>query len=637
MTTPISDRRNDIDALRAFAVIAVVIYHLNPNLLPGGFAGVDIFFVISGYVVTQSLDRLRDNLPNSGVLLSEFYFRRARRILPAVLCTAFFSFLLSSILIPYAQLRDILISALTGIIGISNVFLLKLSDDYFGPGLEANPFTHLWSLGVEEQFYLLFPILFLLNKQRLLIFLLIVSFYFSYTFSISNSEIAFFLSPLRFWELCVGALASKFNPFDRFKFTPYLHIGSFALLIIGTFFISPNKFPLPDNLLVVIPTLIFLITNTPKFTYSAATSYIGRISFSIYLWHWPLIVLADWTIGKEKIIVQILIVIFTLGLASLQYRFLEHPLNQINRNTRSITKIFIMLIFTSLSLIIVYKVIGFISKDHNNAIAFQSGIEIVTYGKHEAQNTCNPQVFGSDKRIDLERCLKRTVEETNIFILGDSHGQQIKETFVSAFEKASIRQIHFGTISNILNGNNAEDFDYTLSQVEEGDFVVLKFFRLKFFETGIWHVRLGNDPITMPGVSKKMQNLENYLKRFSQALHSKNVKLLLVLDTPQLSQPKRLHSCVFQDQIFGTNNCDVHTSQSLHTRAPMDVVFSKISKLPNVWVWDPHPLICNNEKCPYRIDDQFIMSDHNHITTQTARGLSGHLLTFLENTSFFAN
>ena len=148
--------RPDIDGLRGIAVLAVILNHTNENVLPLGYLGVDIFFVISGYVITRSL--LRKQHLSPGQFLKEFYARRLRRIMPALLVCILITALLISLFSPKAD--DSLQTAMAAVLGLSNLQLMERSTDYFAASTKLNAFTHTWSLGVEEQFYLYYPLIF---------------------------------------------------------------------------------------------------------------------------------------------------------------------------------------------------------------------------------------------------------------------------------------------------------------------------------------------------------------------------------------------------------------------------------------------------------------------------------------------
>ena len=213
-TTPSSKYRPEIDGLRAFAVVAVIINHFNKDLLPSGYLGVDIFFVISGYVITSSLAGRESK--NFLDFLTGFYERRIKRLVPALVVFV----LITSVLISFfnPDPGKALKTGATSLFGLSNLYLLKQSTDYFAESTILNPFTHTWSLGVEEQFYLLFPFLIWFSgfgrqtaKGARNLFcqvgaLTIASFIgFIYLYKV-NQPAAYFLMPTRFWEMAAGCL-----------------------------------------------------------------------------------------------------------------------------------------------------------------------------------------------------------------------------------------------------------------------------------------------------------------------------------------------------------------------------------------------------------------------------------------------
>jgi len=206
--------RKEIDGLRALAVIAVIINHLNKDFLPSGYLGVDIFFVISGYVITSSLKKTKSK--NVKEFLISFYSRRIKRLFPALII---FIILTSLIVCFFISTPDAYLStAKRSLLGLSNITLYRGSWDYFAEAIELNPFAHTWSLGVEEQFYFLYPILIWVtgfgrktkNGERNLSFLILfltvcslVSFIFFYSY---DKSAAYYLMPFRFWEMAVGGL-----------------------------------------------------------------------------------------------------------------------------------------------------------------------------------------------------------------------------------------------------------------------------------------------------------------------------------------------------------------------------------------------------------------------------------------------
>ena len=207
--------RPEIDGLRAFAVIAVILNHVDSRILPSGYLGVDIFFVISGYVITLSLLGKGMNT-GLGNFLGSFYERRSKRLLPALACFCLVFILAIGIFNP--EPNAMIRTGASALVGVSNLYLLKSSTDYFSQAANLNPFTHTWSLAVEEQFYLVFPLLVWftgLNKGAsksgihflivagILSVLSLISFVVLYS---TNQAAAYFLMPTRFWEMAAGGL-----------------------------------------------------------------------------------------------------------------------------------------------------------------------------------------------------------------------------------------------------------------------------------------------------------------------------------------------------------------------------------------------------------------------------------------------
>lgn len=343
-----------IDGLRAFAVTSVLIYHLNRNYLPGGFVGVDIFFVISGYVVCRALMKERGQPSVSAV--GTFYVRRIFRIYPALLVVLFAGGLLLSLFVPHSDL-----SALNGrtgawaYFGVSNIALAAFKNPYFSENNDFNLFTHTWSLGVEQQYYLLFPLLlFALFKgdrgqvgfRKIARFALpalaLGSWLYSAQETVKAHDSAYFNMPGRFWELAVGALLclahekKRFLPNSNSQSRLVMVLGV-ALLLVAVFTVTPEFFPFP---LAIVPVggsclcICSLVANRPAgpvatFLMHPATVWIGRVSYSLYLWHWVIIVFFRWTVGLESYANQLLVVLLSLATSTASYYWIEKPFQRV--------------------------------------------------------------------------------------------------------------------------------------------------------------------------------------------------------------------------------------------------------------------------------------------------------------------
>jgi peptidoglycan/LPS O-acetylase OafA/YrhL len=337
-----------IDGLRALAVLAVMTFHLVPTALPGGFVGVDVFFVISGYVVTGSL--LRDaSLPFFG-FIAAFYARRFRRIVPALLVCLCATVLLGAMLIPPAWLSSsIKLTALRAFVGLSNHALVSSGDGYFAPRAEFNPFTHTWSLGVEEQFYVLFPLLLYLWIKRpssgsatvvrvAFGVLFLASLLWAAWTTAHDPTRAFYLLPSRFWELGAGAalyLAGRRGSRAATvrRFGPVLEVAGMLLIVSSLAITDRAAYPFPSVIPAVLGSAMLISAlassgrGTPiaRILSSRPAITIGLLSYSLYLWHWPIYTLFRWTAGLESWPSRATAVALTLLCATISYAFVERP------------------------------------------------------------------------------------------------------------------------------------------------------------------------------------------------------------------------------------------------------------------------------------------------------------------------
>ncbi|HEU4485296.1 MAG TPA: acyltransferase family protein, partial [Povalibacter sp.] len=339
-----------IDTLRAIAVLAVLVFHLNGAWLPGGFAGVDVFFVISGYVISASLSR--SNAPTLRRFTVEFYQRRLLRILPALLVCVVVTAIFTAVFVPKAWLSDFnYVTLALAMVGLSNFSLMFTGNDYFAPRVDFNPGTHTWSLGVEEQFYFVFPVLcflWLRNRRRdhprrretwALAAISALSLGFSVYASSHMPLTAFYSLPSRFWELGLGALLFQLHSHGRFiANTPrkaMLGIAVALLLLTYGFLMSDARaFPIPWALFATLGSALFIDAvvasrerDSPVMRTLATPLMvgIGKISYSLYLWHWPVYVLFRWTIGLDTTLARSIAVVLAVALAIASYRFIELP------------------------------------------------------------------------------------------------------------------------------------------------------------------------------------------------------------------------------------------------------------------------------------------------------------------------
>lgn len=330
--------RPDIEGLRALAILLVVGYHAGVPGFSGGYVGVDVFFVLSGYLITWLLVH---EVETTGALdFFEFYARRARRLLPAVAALLVVITGASAVLYsPLEQLR-VAKTAVATAAYLSNVYFAKGAMDYFGAVNETNPLLHTWSLSVEEQFYLVWPLLVFLahrarggfSPRRLLGWMTVVavlSFGLSVYVTATAQPLAFFHSPLRAWEFAAGALGLLLPRLKREG--SWTGLGGLALVLAAAIsFSEETSFPGVAALLPVSGTVLILRTEGAgrlgRVLGWRPFQEAGRLSYSWYLWHWPVLVLGASVLPAPSLAVRLALVALSLGLAEASYRWVEDPI-----------------------------------------------------------------------------------------------------------------------------------------------------------------------------------------------------------------------------------------------------------------------------------------------------------------------
>jgi len=308
---PAAEYRPEIDGLRAVAVLAVFVFHLNRRWLPGGFFGVDIFFVISGYLITSLI--LRD-CEAGRFRFARFYQRRIARLLPAFAAAGLATIAGAALIYSPQDLASAGATLAAAAASVAN-FKFLLQGNYFRLSPDAQPFLHCWSLSVEEQFYLLFPALLLLSRRRrVLAGLAVVSLGCYFVF---RPEWAFYLLPARAWELLAGAVMARAN-----RTIPRRHGAGTPLFLglIAVSFVSGRFAILP-----VIGTACLLAGGARALSWKPLV-VIGRMSYSLYLWHWPIFSLVDYACYWQSAAIRLALkVTLSVGAAAACFIFIERP------------------------------------------------------------------------------------------------------------------------------------------------------------------------------------------------------------------------------------------------------------------------------------------------------------------------
>lgn len=369
--------RPDIDGLRAVAILAVVIFHAFPLKLPGGFIGVDIFFVISGYLISSIIFT---RLQKGEFSFLTFYSNRVKRIFPSLLTVIASIYALSYIILLPDELR-LLGKHMTSSLAFVQNFLLLKKAGYFDPAAELKPLLHIWSLSIEEQFYLIYPVVMVFAFKRrikistVLLSLITLSFFLNIVIVYKNPDKAFFLPVTRFWELLTGcflaltqtAAKDAINKFahrstssstffklitsqksSEYLINTVLSITGFILIFYGMFVINESSiFPGWNALIPVFGTMLIIISGhdnfiNNKFLSNKVIVFIGLISYPLYLWHWPILSVARIFNGsplnnQEKLI----LVLISFILSVLTYFLVEKPI-RFGKNSEKKVKLLVL-------------------------------------------------------------------------------------------------------------------------------------------------------------------------------------------------------------------------------------------------------------------------------------------------------
>lgn len=423
--------RHDINGLRAIAVIAVVLFHFNSSWVPGGFAGVDVFFVISGFLMTGIIFK---GIENGNFSILKFYVARANRIIPALAVLCFVLLFLGWFYLTPLDYKTLSKHTATSISFLSNILYWKEAG-YFDAASHKKWLLHTWSLSVEWQFYIIYPLILIFLKKffsintvkKLLILGTIFGFIFCVIATYKWPDPSYYLFPTRAWEMMIGGIAYLY-PFRLQENRKKIVEWSGITLIIGSYFLisSENLWP---GYLAMFPVLgAFLLIqanrNNSIITNNLVFQKLGTWSYSIYLWHWPIVV-ALYYFSKNGMYIYLGITL-SIILGFFSYKFIENNLNIKDKGIKGLIIFFIIIMFINgLSLLIYFK----------NGIQERVPKEVI-----EAE-------FSANNRNNYHKyCLLKTgskvkpcyinrndiKEDPSIIIIGDSHSDASLTAVISA-------------------------------------------------------------------------------------------------------------------------------------------------------------------------------------------------------------
>lgn len=605
--------RPEIDGLRAIAVLGVVFFHAGFGP-PGGFVGVDVFFVISGYLMTLLLET--EWTAQRRIDAWAFFARRIRRLFPMLVTVVLVTSVATCFLLsPYGELEAGLRSAASSLVFAANIFFQLHSGGYFDPRSDLMPLLHLWSLGVEEQFYLLWPLLFIIARRwgrrpfRILVAALaLVSLVASELLIATGSQAAFFSLPSRWWELAVGAGIALMPRGLRRRSELLAAIGT-ALVILATC-LPTNHFPGVGAIPAVLGSAAILfgvhsrgsLGLTGRILASRLPATIGRLSYSLYLWHWPLLALASASFaGPLPMIIRAGLVVGALLLSAVSYRWIETPFRRQSDATQP-RRMAATSAFASLALAFALLVLG----DSLAMTPPPTDLASWTAGDQPANRVdCH---YRGDQAVDpfpRDHCTSQASMPVRVAIWGDSHAFAMQPfAWAIAGSQGSAAQpftrdacapaIDYDNGKRVLEASRCEEFNArVLPRLRGMDTVVL---------TALW-----------PAPSKRDfgAHLTETVRRLAPTVRH----IILLGETPLLRE--EAPTCIRKGSF---DACDVprgdFDSQFADQRA---LLIALASRFPNVSYVDPASFFCDARRCPAVKDGYGLYWDTNHVASKAAR------------------
>ena len=646
--------RADIDGLRALAILAVVAFHAFPGTLRSGYTGVDVFFVISGFLISSILFK---SLVRGDFSFLEFYSHRIKRIFPALLLVLFACYAMGwYILLPdeFGQFGKHMVAGM----GFVQNFVLWKEVGYFDSASELKPLLHLWSLSVEEQFYLFYPLIIWgawrlgLDALTLLIVLALVSFGFNIEGVRRDPTLAFFLPHTRFWELLAGALIAYISLFKyemvrqkikSFVFHP-VFMGNWCseikhdkilndmlsllgfVMVISSYFIIRKKFLFPGYwaALPVFGACLLILAGPKgiinrKLLASPVMVWVGIISYPLYLWHWPLLSMATILEGElPSAMTRSLAVLISFTLAWLTFKLIERP---IRFGSRTWVKTAAL---CTLSLVVV--IIGYATYIQNGLPGRMKDFSGI-YGSSREKNFMDlADCRGYIAKSYVGICLSEGSPLTKrVAVIGDSHGQVLFSginnediIMLGGYAAPALRSV--GSKSSLQSSIDPA-YDFVMENRNIKIVVIV----------GYWPAYISGASLKEPGKNdygityrgqRGAEAFENALRDTFDALVSANKKILFVLDVPDMDFNPRANSksCV-DTRPYILKQKDISVPCAIPRRVAdsryatyRQTVLDVARSYPDVIVFDPADFLCDKDYCWAGKDGRMLYVDEHHLS-----------------------
>jgi len=651
-TNSATEYRPEVDGLRAVAIVPVLLFHAGLSAFAGGFFGVDVFFVISGYLITA---QLASSEKSGFALLGNFYHRRIRRLFPAIAIVSLVTAVIAYLIMTPSQLQPLFSSFTSTQVFLQNIYLWQNSG-YWDQSLETSPLMHTWSLAVEEQFYLIFPLLFVAKSMRnaksvligVAITIFVLSFFGALTRFGTSSTGAFFLLPYRAWELMAGAIVALYQLKSKqfFKTKPNVSrlISNFGMAMIIIAIILGDKSTRHPGLLTLLPVvgtaLLIAFGREPSLTSRLLSNKllvaIGKLSYGLYLWHFP--ILALWRVDKGTELNGIettAAMVLTFACSYLMWKFAETPFRD---RVRTSNKYVAFVATTGLVALVSIGIVG-----QNTVFGKKSNSELALL---EAQARI-PTELDNWIEIDFESPIsggsmgvtERTSPMGDVVLLGDSHAGALKDSLSAELEKLNLSGVAFiragcPPVSNVIMDPpekfNCTDFNQIIDIVLKDTFVtdVILFSRWTFYVEGTRYTnykgyREDGYEIKFTAPNKKFTSdeerisyLGDQIKLTVDRLESTGKKVHLIHPLPELGWDPISYAKGFIDQgISWHQKLDIPFSDHLE-RSRRAVEQLDRAASPTTSKLNPADIFCDQQVtnwCVASLDNTLYYGDNDHL------------------------
>jgi len=625
--------RYDINGLRAIAVLAVVLFHFNPQWLPGGFSGVDVFFVISGFLMTSIIfNGVEKNTFN----LFKFYTARANRIIPVLAAMSAILLLFGWFYLLPTDYRDLGRQVEKSSLFISNLLFAK-GGGYFDTAEHTKWLLHTWSLSVEWQFYIFFPIIIIAlkkylsftNLKRVAIGLFLASFVYCIYATYKDSKTAYFLLTSRAWEMLLGGLAFLY-PWSLKNKLHQITTQCFGLiLIVASYFLISKDTPWPGYmaLIPVLGAYLIIVSNYQNniLINSPVFRYIGKWSYSIYVWHWPLVVfgfyftLTDWWIYGIPL---------SILLGFLSYQFIEKINFTRYSSWKKIYKVKPLYIF------LVVLGCGYAVKK-TDGMKFHYSQEIIQ-AIAETENS-NPYKCDSGLRSrDVEECKIGNQNNIKAVIIGDSHADSLTTAVASAFDLKHEGVISIVTsscpfllnanIKDKINNDDCHSINLKRLQLIESkkyeNIPIILISRFPVYLEGqndVERVRNeGNEPLLYFPNNKKVSNDQLYTLTYKDLAEtlckiSKSNPTYITYPVPEF--PMNIPKTISKNLLLNRSNPTTMSYENyLNRSSKVRDIIKNSAKECGVTTLDPVQTLCSANECISTYKGRPIYRDGDHLS-----------------------